>query len=1179
MEAVKILAELKAARSDEARLRSARRLREWVRVESRGGTDSNFTAALTMLNNRIFDLINSSDPNDKLGGIAAIYELTDEPVPDNETKIVRFANYLRVVAPSTSDPAVLRLAAKALGHLARAGGTMTADFVEYEGKRALEWLQAIETRVESRKLASVLILRELAENAPTLFYPQISFFFAHIWTALSDAKVHIRESAARALSSCLALVTRRFSKSRETYYGSLFKIARTALQGGGSMTAGVSGGGGYGGRTSTDVVHGALLTLGELLNNELVHASLIDPSERLLNPLFNELCELVLKYRDHKDRLIRRTVIVLLPRLAHYSPEPFVRGYADIALAHLLTCLRDVKQIPDRGTPFIAIGRIALAVGSHLASDGLRSQLERIVAQVRDGLTPVTTGGGALGRSIKRPFVPEALSCVAMLSKAVGPALMEHMHELIDPMFSDGLSIMLTEALHAVAASIPALKPLLQERLLHELSLLLANRPFVPPFADPTPVAHLPFAAVLDAGMDAWGAGGVAAAAGAAAVAAAPAASIPALTADHPAAGPWNAYGALAGTGLSALSAATVVGDGAAAIATGPPSLAASLLSTTSAALSAISQLIGGPPIAGGFADGGGGGGGGPSGSGGAAGGSGGGGGGGGPGGMGGTGGMVLPLAHSTPTTMSWAKNLPSAMLGSGDGGGGGGGGGGASGGAAGGGGFGTGTDPGAPVTLASTRGVPRDSITLALHILGTFDFSGVPLLPFLREVVLLYLDDDDPAIRLEAGLTCCRLMVRPTDLTGRDVDPLLANSGFDLEVAAFDTAATEAAWELDVDDEDAAAMEAVLSRLQSTSDGATASVESKGGDAAVWEAKAKMAADLGLAADGTASAEAWGLDTHFSHRHLGASEVSRQRKLQRQHAAFMRRLRPPQHPLLVYGTDTVSVGISMGDYTSPVALALAGYEGGYADAAKFSLAMAGLSGPGASSDAAAHASPADLRAAASYGSILASVSSVMGTGPTMVLLSQLLQRLVMMAITDPDPAVRFEVLASLDPRFDVLLVEEENLRLLCQGLHDENYACREAVLALVGRLTAHNPAHIMPILRRTLFSVLAELEYADAHPDVAPLPPGMRGGGGSASNKLGGSSAAGGGGGDGSLGGGARGSGGMAAMQRRGEWDCSAVAPQPPSSPPCPSRLPLRRIHGRLRRRRRFHQLHPGRR
>ena len=76
--------------------------------------------------------------------LQAINELIDVSSEENESKIVRFANGLRMFlsqdCEGTSEPLVI--AAKALGHLARSGGTLeSSDFVDFEVKRALEWLQ------------------------------------------------------------------------------------------------------------------------------------------------------------------------------------------------------------------------------------------------------------------------------------------------------------------------------------------------------------------------------------------------------------------------------------------------------------------------------------------------------------------------------------------------------------------------------------------------------------------------------------------------------------------------------------------------------------------------------------------------------------------------------------------------------------------------------------------------------------------------------------------------------------------------------------------------------------------------------------------------------------------------------------------------------------------------------
>lgn len=68
------------------------------------------------------------------------------------TKMTRFANYLRNLLPS-NDSMVMEMASKAMGRLALTGGTFTADYVEFEVKRALEWLGG--DRNEGRRHAAV----------------------------------------------------------------------------------------------------------------------------------------------------------------------------------------------------------------------------------------------------------------------------------------------------------------------------------------------------------------------------------------------------------------------------------------------------------------------------------------------------------------------------------------------------------------------------------------------------------------------------------------------------------------------------------------------------------------------------------------------------------------------------------------------------------------------------------------------------------------------------------------------------------------------------------------------------------------------------------------------------------------------------------------------------------------
>ncbi len=95
-----------------------------------------------------------------------------------------------------------------------------------------------------------------------------------------------------------------------------------------------------------DVIHGSLLTIGELLNH----------TGDFLKEKFNDVCQTVLKYKDHKQNLVRKAVIALLPRLAEFAPEVFVNFYLNECIVFLLSALS--KNI-ERPTAFIALGQIA----------------------------------------------------------------------------------------------------------------------------------------------------------------------------------------------------------------------------------------------------------------------------------------------------------------------------------------------------------------------------------------------------------------------------------------------------------------------------------------------------------------------------------------------------------------------------------------------------------------------------------------------------------------------------------------------------------------------------------------------------------------------------------------------------------------------------------------------------
>eukprot|EP00736_Rhodelphis_marinus_P007859 Rmarinus@m.12108 len=420
-------------KSEDVRLRAGKNLRGYVEEEARAMSGEEFTRFMNDLNRKIFDLVHSSEAHDRMGGLIAIDELIDLDCEENATKITRFANYLRMILPNAHDRATLERASRALGHLARAGGTLTADFVEFEVKRSLEWLQG--DRYELRRLAAVLVLKELAENSPTLFYTHTQSFFDHIWYALYDTKVVIREGAVDALHACLALLAQRSTNLQKDCYMKLYEEAFKGFA-----------------QNSADTIHGSLLALGELV--QFAQGDYVEIR-------FKELCDAVLRFKDHRDRLIRRTVITLLPHIAQFSPNNFVRMYLTSCVNHLLSAVRTAGG--DRGAAFIALGELA-----RVAGDEINPHVDGILSAIKEGITAKRN----------RPFSNEALPCLSMLAGAVGSSMAPQVSTMLDQMFSQGLSAPLTAALADLGKILPTLLPAIQERLLDMLSVILARSPY-----------------------------------------------------------------------------------------------------------------------------------------------------------------------------------------------------------------------------------------------------------------------------------------------------------------------------------------------------------------------------------------------------------------------------------------------------------------------------------------------------------------------------------------------------------------------------------------------------------------------------------------------------------------------------------------------------------------------------
>ncbi|CAK4210497.1 unnamed protein product [Aphanomyces euteiches] len=440
-----IAAILSRLQSKEASVRehAAVELHSTVATLARELTSETFARFLSDLTPRLQSLLQSPHLVDQLGGIAAVDALI--PVA-SEAQIIRFANYLRSFFVSCEYKAGLRAASLTLGRLASStengiSGTLVAAFVDFEVKRAFEWLTNPSFQSNHRRLAACMVLEALASAVPTLFHVNLNTFFVAIWPAIRDPRVDVRDAATDALSACLQLISVRQTRHRVQWYCKIYDQVQEGLSATkGSPPVMISK------APAWESIHGSLLVIGQLLQY----------TGSFMVPRFREVCDIVLCYKDAKDKLVARSVCVLLPQLAAYCPDAFVRHYLSVCVAHLMKRVTNFLTVAERGIAFLALGELALAVGDHLVA-----QLPAMIDLLQDGMKK------------SKNYCVETLLCAAHFTKACPVTIEPYLPALLEQMMAGGLNDALIEALAEIVATVPSSKTWVQERLLHEIAIVL----------------------------------------------------------------------------------------------------------------------------------------------------------------------------------------------------------------------------------------------------------------------------------------------------------------------------------------------------------------------------------------------------------------------------------------------------------------------------------------------------------------------------------------------------------------------------------------------------------------------------------------------------------------------------------------------------------------------------------
>ncbi len=384
-------------------------------------------------------ILHGNDSSERLGGVYALDALVDFDGVDVTAKYTRFTANLKTILRG-KDIVPMQPSAIALGKLCRPGGSLISELVESEVKTALEWLQS--DRIEEKRYSAVLVLRELARNAPTLMYAYVGLIFDLIWVGLRDPRNLIRTTAGETVCACFRIIRERDQEMKQTWMTKMYTETLVGLK-----------------MNTIESVHASLLVLRELL----------EQGGMFMQEHYQEACEIVFRHKDHRDPTIRKTVVMLIPDLANYSPADFAHTYLHKFMLFLSGML---KKGGERNDAFLAIGNIANSVKSAIAP-----YLDGVLIYVREGLSL---------QSRKRGSVDPVFDCISRLAVAVGQTLSKYMEALLDPIFACELTPKLTQALVDMAFYIPPVKATIQERLLDMLSKVLCGEPFKP-LGAPTP--------------------------------------------------------------------------------------------------------------------------------------------------------------------------------------------------------------------------------------------------------------------------------------------------------------------------------------------------------------------------------------------------------------------------------------------------------------------------------------------------------------------------------------------------------------------------------------------------------------------------------------------------------------------------------------------------------------------
>lgn len=188
---------------------------------------------------------------------------------------------------------------------------------------------------------------------------------------------------------------------------------------------------------------------------------------QIITDNYDEICSKVLEQRYLKTSYVQQSLLNILPRLAAFNREEFVKKHLKNIVEYLLSTLKNREK--DRNIAFVTLGFIAVAVDKSIQQE---RYIDRIMEVIKASLPQKDA-------STKKKTVmdPSVFMCITLMGHAVKNGISKDVKDILEPMFSTGLTPGLTICLRELAENIPHLKREISELLLKMLSQVLLNKP------------------------------------------------------------------------------------------------------------------------------------------------------------------------------------------------------------------------------------------------------------------------------------------------------------------------------------------------------------------------------------------------------------------------------------------------------------------------------------------------------------------------------------------------------------------------------------------------------------------------------------------------------------------------------------------------------------------------------